>query len=289
MIAAARGALFVCQAFLVGAIVIGAVQKIDIVHGESYPSNGLWSRPSQSLQCQTHPCHVKWIGIDGVSISSFRNHEQFFPLCCIVSHFLFRDDAFPLLDLILGSDKCSHGIFGVERESRFLEINTYASLFHGQIPCRRSPAILPNEINPMDVVSTVNSVSGANDWVSDCYKRPCRSLKKADLPSQGRRLVGQGMELPLHDGQLLPENASSYDAYDHKGSGENADAPSPSRHYQIAIGLLLLAATYAAVLIAFKGAEYADYRWPALWWLPLLGGLVLAGWLAVHTLNYLAG
>jgi len=105
-----------------------------------------------------------------------------------------------------------------------------------------------------------------------------------------RSLIGlHNIQLPSHGGQLTQENPAGYDAYRYEGTGEYSHAPSPSRHYQIAIGLLLLAATYAAVLIAFKGAEYADYRWPALWWLPLLGGLVLAGWLAVHTLNYLAG
>jgi hypothetical protein len=93
----------------------------------------------------------------------------------------------------------------------------------------------------------------------------------------------------LHGGQLIKENGAGYNAYRYEGTGKYSQAPRPSRHYQIAIGLLLLAATTVAIFVAFKGAEYADYRWPALWWFPLLGGLALAGWIAIHALNYLAG
>ncbi len=57
----------------------------------------------------------------------------------------------------------------------------------------------------------------------------------------------------------------------------------------VAVGFLLLGAAVAAVLVAFKGAEYADYQWPAVWWLPLLGGMAIAVWLANHAFNYFSG
>jgi hypothetical protein len=53
------------------------------------------------------------------------------------------------------------------------------------------------------------------------------------------------------------------------------------------IGFFFLIATVAAVFVALKSAEYADEYWPTIWWLPLLGGLGLAYWLADHALNFL--
>lgn len=60
-----------------------------------------------------------------------------------------------------------------------------------------------------------------------------------------------------------------------------------ARHYEIAVGLLFFAAAFATVLMAFKGSEYADYKWPAIWWMPLCGGLALAAWLVAHALDHL--
>ena len=87
----------------------------------------------------------------------------------------------------------------------------------------------------------------------------------------------------------MPENNPSYNPNRYECCSKYPDAPSPSRHYEIAIGLLLLAAATAAVFVAFYSAEYADYRCPALWWLPLVGGMALAAWLADHALGYLVG
>jgi hypothetical protein len=56
-----------------------------------------------------------------------------------------------------------------------------------------------------------------------------------------------------------------------------------------AIGFLLLGAVVATVFMAFKATEYTDDYWPAVWWLPLLGGLALAFWLADHALGYFSG
>jgi hypothetical protein len=51
----------------------------------------------------------------------------------------------------------------------------------------------------------------------------------------------------------------------------------------IAVGFLLLGAATATVFVAFKATEYTDDYWPAVWWLPLLGGLALAfGWLIMR-------
>jgi len=93
----------------------------------------------------------------------------------------------------------------------------------------------------------------------------------------------------LHDIQLSPEDNSRPETYSYKRGGKYPNPPRPSRHYEITVGFLLLGAATAAVFVAFKGAEYADYRCPATWWLPLLGGMALAVWLANHALGYLAG
>jgi hypothetical protein len=101
-----------------------------------------------------------------------------------------------------------------------------------------------------------------------------------------RRAVLQFDQLSLHDIQLPPKNTARYDTYCDKQGGEYSDATSPSRHYKVAIGFLLLSAVAATVFVTFKAAEYADDYWPAFWWLPLLGGLALASWLANHALGY---
>jgi hypothetical protein len=104
--------------------------------------------------------------------------------------------------------------------------------------------------------------------------------------------IGIGLhlvQLALHDGQLPSKDHGGNDTYHHKRGGEDAYSPRPARHYQIAVGFLLLGAATATVFVAFKGAEYADYRWPAFWWAPLLGGIAIAFWLADHALGYLLG
>jgi hypothetical protein len=54
------------------------------------------------------------------------------------------------------------------------------------------------------------------------------------------------VQLPLHDTQLTPENHGGYEAYHGESGRKNSDYSSPSRHYQIAIGLFLLAAWLAS-------------------------------------------
>jgi len=94
-------------------------------------------------------------------------------------------------------------------------------------------------------------------------------------------VVFRGAELALRYPQLSPENLSSYYAYANQSGSKNADSSSPASHYKIAIGLLLLGASISSVFIAFKSAEYADYRWPAFWWARLIGGLAFAALIAV--------
>lgn len=43
---------------------------------------------------------------------------------------------------------------------------------------------------------------------------------------------------------------------------------------------MFFGATLAAVFVAFKSAEYADDHESRLWWLPFVGFLAVAFWLA---------
>jgi hypothetical protein len=119
---------------------------------------------------------------------------------------------------------------------------------------------------------------------------------KDERPLRASEGAGRGIhfvQLSLHDVQLSPKkNASynaSYNAYCDKRGGKYSDSSSPSRHYEVAIGFLLLSASAATVFVAFKATEYTDDYWLAAWWLPPLGGLALAAWLADHALGYLTG
>jgi hypothetical protein len=95
------------------------------------------------------------------------------------------------------------------------------------------------------------------------------------------------IQLALHDVELAPKDSSGSNTDRHEGGGEYSDAPGPSRHYQVAIGFLLLGAATAAVFVAFKATEYTDNYWLSIWWLPLFWGLTIAFWLADHALDYL--
>jgi hypothetical protein len=101
--------------------------------------------------------------------------------------------------------------------------------------------------------------------------------------------VAHFAQLPMHDVQLPVKNYASYNTNCDKGSSKYSYPPSPSRHYEVAIGFFLLGAATATVFVAFKVTEYTDDYWPAVWWLPLFGGLALAFWLADHALSYFMG
>lgn len=58
---------------------------------------------------------------------------------------------------------------------------------------------------------------------------------------------------------------------------------------QVGLACFFFAATATAVFASWKGTEYADDRsWARpFWWVPFLGFLALAYWLAYHAISVL--
>jgi hypothetical protein len=91
-------------------------------------------------------------------------------------------------------------------------------------------------------------------------------------------------ELALHDIQLSPEDNGGYNADDHESARKQSDVTRPPRHHPLVDLVLGIAATAAAVFVAFKSAEHADDHESRFWWLPFLGFLALAFWIAAHAI-----
>ena len=127
----------------------------------------------------------------------------------------------------------------------------------------------------MAVVGEFLLVASRSEQIHGCRLRPSGGLKV----SRGFREVVSvnGGLVSINPAVMhlvkLPKNYDSADyAGDRQYYSEESDATGPSRHHtliQIMLGWSLLAATYGAVLLAFKGSEYADDRRPSLWLLPL--------------------
>jgi hypothetical protein len=92
------------------------------------------------------------------------------------------------------------------------------------------------------------------------------------------------VQLALHDIQLTPKNDGGYDANQYKSASEQPDTARPSRHHSLVNLVLGLSAAAATVFVAFKSAEYADDRGSRFWWIPVVGFLGLAFWLAAHAI-----
>jgi hypothetical protein len=126
------------------------------------------------------------------------------------------------------------------------------------------------------------------------------ALSRTLLPSEGRGgfnvghihpralIQYQQVPLPLHNTQLSIENGRADNADYYQSKSEQADTPRPLRHHPFinwVLRCVFLGATAAAVLVAFKSAEYADDHESPLWWIPLLGFLALAFWFAWHAVS----
>ena len=92
------------------------------------------------------------------------------------------------------------------------------------------------------------------------------------------------VQLPLHDIELTQENHGSHYADGYESASEQANMARPSRHHSLVYLVLGFSATTAAVFVAVKSAEYADDHGSRFWWLPFLGFLALAFWIAAHTI-----
>ena len=96
------------------------------------------------------------------------------------------------------------------------------------------------------------------------------------------------VQLALHDIQLLPEDGRRDYADPGECESEQADSARPSRHHPFIdwmLGCVFFGATAAAVVAAFKSAEYADDYGSRFWWLPFVSLLTLAFWLANHAIG----
>jgi hypothetical protein len=96
------------------------------------------------------------------------------------------------------------------------------------------------------------------------------------------------IELPLHHLKLPPKDNGGYDANADERASEPSNAARPTRHRDIGLGCFFFVAAAAAIFMSFKSVEYADERrWArAFWWLPGLGFLGLAFWLADHAIGF---
>jgi hypothetical protein len=125
----------------------------------------------------------------------------------------------------------------------------------------RVPAISP--LRDYDVI--LRTFANVQIWrgVNVSYKDEC-PLRASEGAGRGLHFL----QLSLHDVQLSPKNNASYNAYCEKRGGKYSDSSSPSRHYQVAIGFLLLSASAATVFVTFKATEYTDDYWPAARYCP---------------------
>jgi hypothetical protein len=94
------------------------------------------------------------------------------------------------------------------------------------------------------------------------------------------------VQLSLHYLQLLPKDGPGYAANQDERQSEQANSSRPSRHNKVGLACFFFVATAAAVLVAFKSAEYADDRRSPFWWLPFVGLLALAYWFAAHAIGF---
>jgi hypothetical protein len=97
-------------------------------------------------------------------------------------------------------------------------------------------------------------------------------------------LALHAVELPLHNIELMPENHGGHYTDSYESASEQANVARPSRHHSLIYLVLGLSTTATAVFVAFKSAEYADDHGSRFWWLPFLGFLALAFWIAAHAI-----
>jgi hypothetical protein len=112
------------------------------------------------------------------------------------------------------------------------------------------------------------------------------SAPSCGLPFKRGGLSRNFVKLALHNIKLSPEYYSRAYPNKYESESENPDPSRPAGHHpfvdQMLRGVFLSATAAAAVFVAFKSAEYADDHGSRLWWLPFLGFLALAFWLADH-------
>jgi hypothetical protein len=137
---------------------------------------------------------------------------------------------------------------------------------------------------------------------SYCWRLPCILIMESEFngrmgwieyesvgdlyvsESPGTIISRHLVQLSLHNIKLSPKYNGGHDADDYESAGKQADMTRPPRHHPLVDLVLGIAATAAAVLVAFKSAEYADDHGLRFWWLPFLGFLALAFWIAAHAI-----
>jgi hypothetical protein len=130
---------------------------------------------------------------------------------------------------------------------------------------------------------------------NNCGERPfgawptCHEIAGENLNSYPWSLiVSHHQQLTLHCVQLLFENDGGDDSYSDQPKSKKPNVPGPTSHRLLVGFVIFLMATFASVVAAFKGAEYADDRGSPWWPLPFLAFLIVAFWCASHAINCLS-